>query len=711
MKYITLPIGVVALLIAHSALSDHHKQLNHHSEEEIVVSAPFQKKVADTALPVTLLKGENYRKQVANSLGETLQNQPGIQSSSFGPGVGQAVIRGQSGNRVQVLQNSVNTIDVSAISPDHANGVEPLLATGIEVVRGPATLLYGNGAIGGIVNVLDERIPKAPFSAPEFSIEQSHNAVNDEHKSVAKLNFSTGALNFHLDAISRGNNEVDINGYAIDELVISDGNTHGFVANSDADASGHTIGTSISGAWGFIGLSRNELDNEYGLPPGSHGHEDDEAEEDHEEDEHEEDEHEEDEHGEEDHGEEQEFIRIDMTQTRYDLRGEYALQGAFVERLSGSVSYTIYEHSELETNTEGRFEPGTKFENEGLEARFTLTHTPVGNWVGQWGAQIGDSEFSAQGEEAFIPKTERRNYALFGIERWKSGKTTLELGVRVERNKLDPGGNCDHHETTSSVSASALRDLGQNTSLLVSLSRSQRAPTLEERYSNIQTRDCAPDPGALVLHAATGLFEIGEPELDIETASNLEIGISRHSENWTGEFNLYYNRISDYIYLLETGVNRFDQPTAYYRAQDTTFYGAEARLGHTVLQTGQGSLEARLQGDFVRASFDKGGNVPRLPPARLGAGLLFSANTWSLDLALNYVFSQNRTATDELDTGGHTLLEFYGDYHFSMGETELLMFVRGTNLLDEEVRNHMSFLKNSAPEAGRGVRVGVRFSY
>ena len=687
----SLPLGVITLLITHSVLADHHKQQNHHLEETIVVSAPFQQTVAATALPVSVLKGESYRRAVTNSLGETLQNQPGIQNSSFGTGVGQAVIRGQSANRVQILQNSANTLDVSAISPDHANGVEPLLAAGIEVIRGPATLLYGNGAIGGIVNVIDERIPETSFSTPEFSFEQSHNAGNDENKSVGKVNFSTRSLNFHLDAFTRNNNDVEINGYAIDELLLPERNTYGFIANSEAEASGHTIGTSISGDWGFLGLSRNDLDNEYGLPPGAHPHEEDETE--------------------EVHADEQEFVRIDMSQTRYDLRGEVLLPDHFVEQLTGSMNYTQYQHNELEVETGGSSELGTRFENEGVEARLTLTHAPMNSWVGHWGVQFSDSKFSAQGEEAFIPETDRRNYALFGIERWDAGKMTLELGVRIERNQLDPGEHCNRNETTSSLSASVLRDLGESTNLMVAFSRSQRAPTLEERYSNTSVATCTPDPSSLVLHAATAFYEIGTPDLDVETASNLEIGITRHAGSWTGELNLYYNRIRDYIYLLENKVDSFDRPIATYLAEDTTFYGAEVQLGRTLMQTEKGTLELRLQGDIVRASFDNGGNVPRMSPARLGGGLLFASNQWSLDLGLTHVFDQNHTAVGETETDGHRLLELYADYHFTLGERELLMFVKGTNLLDEQMRNHLSFLKNFSPQAGRAIRFGVRFTY
>ena len=713
MNYSTGVLVIITGIYTSISIAGDHPGSTHHYEEEIIVSTPFQKNETRTALPINVMSGERLSREVANSLGDTLKNQIGIHNSSFGPGVGQAVIRGQSGNRVQVLQNSVNNVDVAAISPDHANGVEPLLASRIEVIRGPSTLLYGNGAIGGIVNVIDDRIPETDFERPEFAIEQSHNTVNEENKTVARLNATLGTLNLHLDAFTRNNDDVKISGFAIDEAALEaeqahhededheeepSFNSNGFIANSDAEADGHTLGVSVSDDRGFIGFSVAELTNDYGLPGGSHeSHEH--------EDEHEDEGHEEDEEG-------QEFVRIDMEQTRYDLKGELRFETGFFRRLQGSINYTDYQHRELEIEPDGTTVIGTEFNNEGYEGRFTLTHAPIRHWTGVWGIQVSNTEFSALGAEAFIPETDNQGLAVFLVERLEGNRATWELGYRYERTEKDPGGNCQRNESTGSLSASFLYDLRQDSSLLFAVSQSQRAPTLEERFSNIELNTCqpSPDPEDWVPHAATMLLEIGNPDLGEETATNLEVGFRRYEGRLTGELSGYFNRIDDYIYLQDTGEFE-EQAIATYQAEDAEFFGLEGKLVFHALQNEYGELDLSLQGDMVRAEFDKSGDVPRIPPARIGASLSWHAATWSAELTLTEVFDQHDTAVSESETDGYTLLNLYADYHMDLGDGELLFFARGSNLLDEEIRNHISFLKNFAPESGRGVRLGIRYVY
>jgi iron complex outermembrane receptor protein len=702
---------------------------HHHYDEEIVVSAPFKQKEADTALPVNVLTAEDLAREVEDSLGETLKNQIGIHNTSFGPGVGQAVIRGQSGNRVQVLQNSVNNIDASSVSPDHVNGVEPALASRIEVVRGPSTLLYGNGAIGGIVNVIDNRIPETGFEQPEFTIEQSHNTVNEENKTVARFNASNGNLNFHFDGFTRDNDDVEIDGYAIDEEAVEREEAHldddhgdehdeddeeitnsrGFIANSDAEADGFTFGTSFTGTNGFIGFSASELNNEYGLPTGTHGHHD------HEEEHHEEDEHDEDDHGEEAEGEEN--VRINMEQTRYDLKGEYNFSAGFIRTLRGSLNYTDYEHQEIEIEGNGTRSVGTTYSNEGYAGRLTMTHAHRNNWNGIWGIQFSESEFSALGAEAFIPETDSTNLAVFVVEQLDLADLTWEFGYRYEYTETDPGASCDRDEGTHSLSASVVYDLNESSNAMVALSRSERAPTLEERYSNVNPDGCAAsaNPEDWVAHAATGLLEIGNPDLDKEVATNIEFGFHKHVGKLTGEISLYYNEIADYIYLEDAG-DFEETPIAWYAAEDATFYGLEGRLVYQAWQNELGELDLSLQGDLVRAEFDDAGDVPRIPPARIGIGLSWHAESWNFRLNLfrlnlTEVMKQDNTAIGESDTDGYTLLDLYADYHLKVGNGELLIFAKGSNLLDEEIRNHTSFLKNFAPEPGRGVRLGIRYLY
>ena len=707
--------------------------------QEIVVTSAFQQSEAETALPIGILSGEALREQVGNSLGETLRNEIGISNSSFGTGVGHPVIRGQSGNRVKVLQNGIGVTDASKVSPDHAEGVESIMAERIEVIRGPSTLLYGSGAVGGVVNVIDNRIPEQLVEETQFSIQQTRNSVNEEDKTVISLDASSGNFAFHLDAFRRENDNVDIKGFAIDEFSVEEleelvehhleeeghhdddhedhedhedeefENTRGFIGNSDAEADGATAGFSWVTDNGFIGFSVSELNNEYGLPPGSHNHAHGEDHHDEDEDHHDEDE----DHHDEDEHEEVEAVRIDMEQTRYDFRAGYDFNEAFFQSFRGSLGLTDYEHSEIEYFEDGDSHVGTRFSNEGLDGRFTLTHRPVGDWTGVWGLQFEESEFSATGEEAFIPESDISSLGFFGVERYVNGPWTAELGFRFDQNDVDPNGSCDYDADTSSFSGSFLYDLDGESNLLVGASRSQRAPSVEELFSNTSSVTCAPfaDDEDLVLHAATALLEIGNPLLDEESSKNLEFGYRRHSGAVTGEFSAYYNKIDDFIYLDLTGEAHEGQNIASYFQKDATFKGVEGEVTVNLLDTSEGSLAFSLFGDLVDAEFDRGGNIPRIAPAKAGAKLRYFGNDWSLHLHITRYEEQGDVGELELATPGYTLISVYADYHLSVGNSDLKLFVRGDNLRDEEIRNHTSFLKNYAPEAGRGVTLGVRFDF
>ncbi len=711
--------------------------------QEIVVSAPFEDREAETALPITVLSGEALQEEVANSLGETLKRQIGVNSASFGPGVGQPIIRGQTARRVMSLANSVGVTDVAAVSPDHVNAVEAILADRIEVVRGPSTLLYGSGAIGGVVNVIDSRIPETLVEDTNFVIQQTRDTVNDENKTIVRLDASAGNFAFHLDAFRRENDNVEIKGFAIDEASVErleelvaehleeeghheeeghdeeghdeEGheeefeNTNGFIGNSDGESDGGTLGFSWIGDNGFIGFSVNDLNSDYGLPPGAHGHHEEEG---HDEEEEGHDEEEEG-HDEEGHEEEVEFVRLDMESRRYDLRGGYEFSDGWVESIRGALGFTDYEHSEVEFFEDGGSEVGTLFSNEGTEGRFTLTHRPVGNWTGVWGLQFSDTEFSAIGEEAFIPRSDINSRGIFGVERYTEGNLTAELGVRFEQNSIDPNGSCDTDISATSLSGSVLYDVTANSNVLFGLSRSERAPGVEELYSNNSTANCSPvDEEDFVAHAATGLFEIGNPNLSEETANNFEFGYRMHSGPVTGQISAYYNEIDDYIFLDLAGEEHEGTPLANWLARDAEFRGLEGEIAFNLMENDNTTIELRLFGDMVDAEFASGGNVPRIPAAKIGAELHFFGPQWSFHVHVMEVDDQDDAAELELPTDGYTNVSMYADYHWNFGnDSELKLFVRGNNLLDDEIRNHASFLRNFAPEPGRGVMVGLRLEY
>lgn len=693
--------------------------------EEIIVSSPFQETAAETALPIGVLSGEELREKVANSLGDTLKNEIGIHSASFGSSLGHPVIRGQTGNRVSVLQNGVGVTDASNVSPDHAEGVETILAERLEVIRGPSTLLYGSGAVGGAINVIDNRIPEALVERHSFSVEQSHNTVNDADQTVFRLDGAAGQIAINLNAFRRKNQNVNIDGFAIDEAAVEAleeliaehldlahdedqhgdeeefENTFGFIGNSAAEAQGGTAGFSFIGDAGFLGFSVGDLENNYGLPPGTHGHED----------EH----HEEENHQDEalDHGD-VEFVRIDLDKTRYDARGMLRFSDSWIDNIRVAVGYTDYQHKEVEVFADGNVEVGTLYSNEGIEGRMTLDRAATGPWSGVYGLQWNDTDFSAIGEEAFIPAAAITSAGFFGVERYTGGDVSVELGLRVESNEVETSSSCGFDNTSVSLSGSVLYDLSGQSNLLFGLSRSERAPTVEELLSNVASGTCLQkaDDDELVLHAATGLLEIGNPNLDKETANNIELGFRQHAGPVTGELSAYRNEIDDYIFLDLSGEEFEEQPIARYLARDAVFTGLEGRVSFDLLETDAGTLAFGLFGDLVNAEFDAGGNVPRIPPAKLGAELRYFGPSWTMHLHATRAFDQDDAGDLELPTEAYTSVSLYADYHWLLaGDSELTVFLKGDNLLDEQIRNHASLLKHYAPEPGRGFRLGVRFEY
>lgn len=684
-----------------------HAQHEHgtHDIEEIIVSASQNKTRAETALPINVLTGEELLQNASATLGETIRNTIGVHSSSFGAGVGQPVIRGLSGNRVDVMQNNLSTLDASGASQDHASSVEALLAERVEIIRGPATLLYGNGAIGGVVNVIDGRIPETVPAETEGGIEVRASSVDSGSAAVAKFDGGSGNFAWHLDGLYRDTDDYDIPGWAIDEAAVEalahheeEGqepveleNTEGFVANSSTRARNLTAGASWVGDNGFFGMAVSRLKNEYGLPPGSHGahHETEGA------------------AGvEEAHAEEhEEFVRLRMNQTRVDARGGLSLDG-FVERLNVQLTSNRYEHEEMEGS-----EVGTVFDNDGVEGRFTLNHGGPEGLSGVVGVQVSDRDFSATGEEAFIPQSAIRSAGLFALESLDRGSFTYELGARINQQSIDTRGQCENRESTWSASAASIWNYREDANLSAAISRSERAPTVEELYSNVDNDRCVvqADPEARVVHAATARFELGNPNLHTETGNNIELAWHKHLGEVRAEVNLFYNRFDDFIYLADVG--EFEETVvSRYLQEDATFKGVEAQVLFP-LAIGTRHLDLTLFTDYVDAELSTGDKLPRIPPARAGFEFAYAMQDWSARLRTTFVDDQDEVAAEELETDGYLRVDAYLDYHLPLHNQELLIFAKGLNLGNEEIRDHTSFLKHYAPEPGRSFEVGMRYRF
>ncbi|MDI9239136.1 TonB-dependent receptor [Lysobacter sp. LF1] len=701
---LSLALAAALPLAAHADDQGSHEHQPKDLAGVEVQATPLVGTAEDLVRPVDILAGQRLDEAKANSLGETVGKLPGVQSSFFGAGVGRPIVRGFDGARVQVLSDGLGSGDVSTVSVDHAVSIEPFLANQIEVLKGPATLLYGSGAIGGAVNVVDGRIPEAVTDEPlEGRAELRGNTVNDETTGMFRLDATSasGHTVFHIDGLHRETGDYDIPGYPesaqrmAEEGETPDPATKGTLPNSFVRTDSGALGVSWIGERGFLGVGASLFDTRYGVPGDAH------------------------EHGAEPGGEEEGPVSIAMTQHRYEMRGGLDDLGVF-KSLRAKVARTEYTHTEYEGE-----QTGTVFDNTSTEARVELVHQPLLGWDGAVGVQWGQRDFEAIGEEAFVPPSKGNDAGVFWLGQRSFGAVKTEVGARFDRNEVDVddavaiGPDRDFH--TTSLSAALKRDINDAFHLSFGLDRAQRAPTAEELYSN-------------GLHVATASVELGSPELDVETANRAEVGLHWHGGPFKLSASLYHVRYDDFIYLADTGIEDQDGPVRVWTQDDARFNGAEAEFGWNFADNASGSWDLRVFGDIVRAeltgtgtrevSFSvpqddhsdaytvdlaRGGNLPRIAPKRLGGEVRWEQGAWRASLGAVRYARQDDVAAFENETPGYTLVDAHVAWHADTAKGNAWeLFVDGSNLLDEEARVHTSFLKDVAPLPGRGVAFGVR---
>ncbi|WP_407354340.1 TonB-dependent receptor [Luteimonas sp. R10] len=720
-----LPLALLACLAppARAAQDDPRHDEVKDLSTIVVRATPLPRTAEDLTRPVEVLAGERLDEAKANSLGETVARLPGVQSSYFGPGVGRPIIRGLDGARVQVLSDGLASGDVSTVSVDHAVSIEPFLANQIEVLKGPSTLLYGSGAIGGAVNVVDGRIPEAATAQPlEGRAELRAGSVNDEKTGMVRLDgtSASGRVVFHFDALHRETGDYDIPGFAESEHAHEEHEgeedeheeeqVHGVLPNSFVRTDSGAIGVSYVGDRGFLGVGYSLFNTRYGVP--GHAHEHEGHGHDHEEDEHEE-------------GHAEEAVHIVMDQRRSEIRGGLDDLGAF-DSLRVKLARNDYTHTEYEGD-----EIGTVFDNDSLEGRVELVHEEWAGWSGAFGIQGSRRDFRAVGDEAFVPASESRDTGLFWIGERAFGAFDLELGARYDRNRIDVeegeaiGPSRDFDAT--SLSAAARWNFSEDFHLSFGLDRAQRSPTAEELYSN-------------GLHVATQSFEFGNPDLDVETANRAEIGVHWHRGPLRIGASLYHVRYDDFVYLADTGIEDGGTPARVWNQSDARFSGGEIDLQWTFAENDFGTWDLRTFGDVVRgklagdgtrqvafsvphgdhthdytADIALDGNLPRIVPARLGGELRWRSagdGNWRAGVGAVRYASQDDVAEHEEETPGYTLVHASLAWHLDTpGGNAWEVFVDGNNLLDEEARPHTSFLKELAPLPGRNVTAGVRLFF
>lgn len=638
-----------------------------HLEKIVVTGNPLARVQDEIVSPTTLFTSEELAQRLQPTLGETLAGRPGIDSTYFGPGASRPVIRGLGGDRIRVLTGGVGTLDASVISPDHAVSLDPLLIDRVEIVRGPAALLYGGGAVGGVVNVIDGRIPENLPTAPVSGrFEGRGNSVADERTGAGVLTGAVGQWAWRLDGFRRETDDVKIPGLAptpaiaAEMIALGETPSDGSLINSATETSGGAAGLSYIGESGHIGAAYSGFDSRYGVV----------AEED---------------------------VTIKLRQRRFDAHGEWLKPVGMLRAAKFNFGLADYQHDELEGT-----DLGTRFKNKGYEGRFELLHEKRGSFEGALGLQSTRSDFEAIGDEAFLPPTVTQGHAVFLYEEVGQGAVTWQFGARAERQTITPeagSGLTDRSHSLATFTGGAVWKLNADYAVALSLSANERAPNAQELFAD--------GP-----HAGTGSYEVGDGTLGTEKSTGLDLSLRRRQGFVTGEVSLFVNKFDGYIYEEATGAEEDDLPVYAFVQRDTEFYGAEAELVFHLHKAKGAVTDFRVFADTVRATNTSDDTpLPRTTPVRLGAGFDWSAGPWSLNAEWRHVTRQNRIAANETETGAYDLVSLGGAWRFDAGRAQGEFFVRGSNLLDETARVHASFLKDIAPLPGCDVTVGVRWGF
>lgn len=716
-----------------------------------IVSTPLHISSMESSIPVSVLGTEALRRQQNATLGDTLEKLAGVHTNFHAKVASTPVIRGLSGPRVLITQNGLDVSDVSRVGPDHAVASEASTATQIEVLRGPATLFYGSGAIGGVVNVVDGRIPTSNETRGEWLLETS--SVDEQQ--LASFNVTTGINNFafYADGFYRESEDyevpvmAEVEGDEHDHEEDEDHSRDYFVENSAEQSSGFTLGASYLFDNGFVGFSVEQFKREYGIPGHSHAEEG-------------EDEHD---HTDEAHSDaDSEDVFADLEQTRVQILGEFDLKNAILSELNFRAGFSDYEHAEIENAA-----VGTMFTNETYELRIDALHQPFYDWRGGLSVHYKHTDTAAQGSEAFTPPSSTEMFAVALMEERHFGDILVQLGARIERVTMqandvllpnleahgheeeheDDGDNHDHnhgeddtseiirvfsadHEFTPvTFTAGAVWDFTPGFNLGLSLSRSERAPSASELLSfgpHIGTRTY--EVGALFAlndNDESSAIGLTSEVIDLETANNIDLTFRKKDGDIGFIFNIFYNSVDNYYYQVNTGLFADDGhdhdehdhdneaeseeeegelPVFLFKTDDVILHGFEAQVAWQV----SSEFKATFFSDFVRAKLKDGGDLPRTPPLRFGSQFSYQTEHISAHFDVTRYQKQDRITDFETQTEGYTLVDASISYDLPISGNNITVYLKGNNLTNTEARVHTSFLKDIAPRPSRNLSIGVR---
>jgi len=634
-------------------------------DEIIVTGSPLNRSIDEAITGVSVLSGDELLDRLAGTIGETLKYEPGVSSTFFGAGASRPIIRGQGGDRVRVLTNGIGSIDASSASPDHAVAAEPAQAERIEVLRGATLLRFGSSGAGGVVNIIDGRIPdQLPKGGIDGALRVGVSSVDTGREIAGSIDTQIGShLVLHLDGTLKQTEDYQIPGFASSEFLraLDPDADEGFgeLENSATKTSSLTSGLSYIGTRGFLGAAVHHFASDYDVPGGHDG----------------------------------EQISIGLDQVRFDLNGALELDG-FFEKIEIFGGIADYEHTEFE----GPGVVGTVFTNQGYEVRAEAVQAERNGWAAAYGVQVRSRDFAAIGDEAFVPPTNTQQIGIYMFHEKQLGALHVEGAARFETTNqevINSGQSRQFHAI--SVSAGADFHVNDAVRLGGTLFRTERAPTTEELFSN--------GP-----HLATNQFERGDALLGLETAIGIEAALRYRQDGHFFTANAFYTEYSNYIFERETGEIEDGLPVFAFGAEDVIFQGFELLGGMDLWHMGAFEVKVDALVEYVQATTSNG-SLPRIPPFSVLTGVEASSERITLRAELDYAVSQSATSAFDTPTDGYGLVNLFATWR-PVVDTQVVRFSLSVlNLFDAEARQHASFLKDIAPLPGRNFRFSIHTKF
>ena len=681
--------------MAQAPALDSSPQGYHDQRADIVVTAIIPRRQGDILSGTSVVSGEELTRSLRPTIGDTLARQPGVSATSFGPNASRPVLRGFQGERVRILTDGIGSFDVSNTSVDHAVAINPLTADRIEVLRGPAALLYGSSAIGGVVNVIDSRIPRrVPDEPIHIDGIATYGSAAHERTGSGEIEAPiSDKFVVHFDGSYSRSGDLDTGNYILtpalraqaaasgDPEIRDLASLRGKLPNSGARTWEVAGGAALITDGGNLGISVAHTDNFYGVPVRYSLDADGEA----------------------------EKVRLHMKQDRADLRAELPVNGGFLESVRLRAGFADYQHQEIEETGE----VGTTFYNQSIESRLELVQAKRGGWDGAIGAQFFARNFHVEGEEKFLPRNETEQLGFFTLQSFDLGTTRIELGGRYEHTRVAADAdetlfNPAYHRSFDALSGSlgVSQELVPGWRVGLNLSRTERAPSAEELFARGN-------------HAGTQAFELGNPDFGLEKSWGIEGTLRGQGDGYTLSLSAYHNWFDGYIYdvrvddgvcMAANGGEPLSFPCYQNLQANARYLGFEAEGTVKLGQIGSYALNLDGVADYVRATIVGSGPAPRIPPLRLLGGLELQGDRLSVRGEVERSFAQNRITDTETPTDGFTLVNASLSFKPIKGNGRTTITLSANNIFDVEARRAASFLKDYAPLAGRDIRLTARLS-